>query len=110
MFTILSLALLLLFALPAVSSPVASLITFVVAALVAAIVHFGLSSRVAGIIGFLMTLVSVVSSDQVSGYIPSKYAVPVAIVALVLTGLNERLQGGVTDPTKRAEAVVDAQK
>lgn len=93
--------LLLFFVLPEVPPAIQSIITFVVAGAVGLIVHFGLSSKAKGVIGFGLTVVSVLASDQVSGFIPSRIAVPVAIVAAILTATSERLQGGLSDAAKR---------
>lgn len=100
------LSFLLLFVLPELPPAITAFITAVVAGVAALIIHFGLSSRAAGVVGILVTVVSVASSEQVSGLIPARYALPVAIVGAFLVALNERITGGLSDPNKRAEAAV----
>lgn len=93
------------FALPAVSPEIQGVISIVVAGAAGLLVHFGLESRAASVVGILMAGIGIVGSDQVSGFIPPRFAVPCAIVGAVLLAMNERLQGGVSDPAKRREAV-----
>lgn len=101
LFVAMTARLFLMFVLPAVPPEIQSIIALVVAGVVAVVLHFGLSSRVAGVVGVLLTVFSVLSSEQVSGFIPARFALPVAIVGAVLAGMSERMTGGLSDPAKR---------